>query len=323
MIQTIITSVGAALPEKILTNKDLESIVDTTDEWIQQRTGIEQRHIADKTETTVSLGVKAAKNALTKAGLNATDIDLIILATATPDHTFPASATQIQAELGIKNGFAFDIHAVCSGFLYALNTASLYLKNKMAKRALVIGSETFSRIIDWQDRSTCVLFGDGAGAVILETITAADNSTNRGILAAKLCSDGSHKDKLYVDGGVSTTQSSGYLRMDGKEVFKFAVTQVVDAVEYCFTEAKLQGKDINWFVPHQANKRIIDATAKKLNIDEHKIILTVAKHGNTSAASIPLALEYAVSSNKLKKNDIVLLESVGGGFTWGAMIIKW
>ncbi len=323
MTQTIITGVGAALPKKVLTNKDLETMVDTTDEWIQQRTGIKQRYIADSSETTVSLGVEAAKNALINAGLNSKDIDLIILATATPNHTFPSSATEIQAALGITNGFAFDIHAVCSGFIYALNTASLYLRNSMAKRALVIGSETFSRIIDWSDRSTCVLFGDGAGAVVMEAIDDEKNIEGRGVLAAQLCSDGSHKYKLHVDGGVSTTQNIGHLRMEGREVFKFAVTQVVGAVENCFKQANITGKDIDWFVPHQANKRLIDSTAKKLDINEEKIILTVGMHGNTSAASIPLALEYAISQNKIKKGDLVLLEAVGGGFTWGAMIIKW
>lgn len=323
MTQTIITGVGAALPKKVLTNKELESMVETTDEWIQQRTGIKQRYIADSSETTVSLGVEAAKNALINAGLNSKDIDLIILATATPNHTFPSSATEIQAALGITNGFAFDIHAVCSGFIYALNTASLYLRNSMAKRALVIGSETFSRIIDWSDRSTCVLFGDGAGAVVMEAIDDEKNIEGRGVLAAQLCSDGSHKYKLHVDGGVSTTQNIGHLRMEGREVFKFAVTQVVGAVENCFKQANITGKDIDWFVPHQANKRLIDSTAKKLDINEEKIILTVGMHGNTSAASIPLALEYAISQNKIKKGDLVLLEAVGGGFTWGAMIIKW
>lgn len=323
MTQTIITGVGAALPKKVLTNKELESMVETTDEWIQQRTGIKQRYIADSTETTVSLGVEAAKQAIINAGLRSEDIDLIILATATPNHTFPSSATEIQAALGITHGFAFDIHAVCSGFIYALNTASLYLRNSMAKRALVIGSETFSRIIDWSDRSTCVLFGDGAGSVVMEAIANDKNIDGRGVLAAKLCSDGSHKNKLHVDGGVSTTQNIGHLRMEGREVFKFAVTQVVNAVEDCFKQANITGQDIDWFVPHQANKRIIDSTAKKLDIDEAKIILTVGMHGNTSAASIPLALEYAVSQNKIKKGDLVLLEAVGGGFTWGAMIIKW
>lgn len=323
MVQTIITGVGAALPNKKITNKDLESLVETTDEWIKQRTGIEQRYIADATETTVSLGTEAAKKALKKAGLKAEDIDLIVLATATPDHSFPSSATEIQAALGIKKGFAFDIHAVCSGFLYALNTASLYLKSNMAKKALVIGAETFSRIIDWSDRATCVLFGDGAGAVVLEIIEDVNNPTGRGILSAKLCSDGSHRDKLYVDGGISTTQTTGYLRMEGKEVFKFAVSQVVEAVEHCFKETKITGKDIDWFIPHQANKRIIDSTAKKLDIAEDKVILTVAMHGNTSAASIPLAIEYAVANNKIKINDLVLLEAVGGGFTWGAILLKW
>lgn len=323
MAQTIITGVGAALPKKKLTNKDLETLVATTDEWIKQRTGIEQRYIAEDSETTVSLGAEAAEKAIKKAGLKNSDIDLIILATATPNHTFPSSATEIQAKLGITTGFAFDIHAVCSGFLFALNTASLYLKSNMAKKALIIGAETFSRILDWSDRSTCVLFGDGAGAVVMETIEDIDNKTHRGVLSAKLCSDGSYQDKLYVDGGVSTTQTTGCLRMEGKEVFKFAVSQVVEAVEYCFKEANVTGEDIDWFVPHQANKRIIDSTAKKLNIAEDKVILTVAMHGNTSAASIPLALEYAVANNKIKPNDLVLLEAVGGGFTWGSMLLKW
>lgn len=319
MIQAVITGVGGYLPEKVVKNSELESLVDTSDEWIRQRTGITQRFIANDTENTVTMGAAAAREAIANANISIDDIDLIILATTTPNNTFPSSATQIQNELAITKGFAFDIQAVCSGFLYALNTASLYIKSSMVKKALVIGSETFSRIVDWKDRSTCVLFGDGAGAVVLEAI----ENTNRGILSAKLRADGRHWDKLYVDGGPSTTQSTGHLRMQGREVFKFAVSKVIETVEDCLHEANIKGEEIDWFVPHQANQRIIEATAQKLNINNNKVISTVGMHGNTSAASIPLALNYAIKNNKIKPNDLVLLESVGGGFTWGAMLIRW
>lgn len=323
MIDSIIIGIGSALPKNKVTNKDLEQMVATSDEWIQQRTGIKQRYIVDKDETTVTLGTQAAKNALDNANLSGDDIDLIILATSTPDHTFPASATEIQHALGIKQGCAFDVQAVCSGFVYALNTANAYLKAGMAKRALVIGAESFSRILDWSDRTTCVLFGDGAGAVILEAIPHGQNSEKRGILAAKLRSDGAHKSKLYVDGGPATTQTTGHLRMQGKEVFKYAVSMIADVVEDCFDQVNITGKELDWFVPHQANRRIIDSSAKKLGISEEKVIISIDLHGNTSAASIPLALHHGVQQNKIKKNDLVMLEAMGGGFTWGAILLRW
>lgn len=323
MIDSIIIGIGSALPKNKVTNKDLEKMVATSDEWIQQRTGIKQRYIVDKDETTVTLGTQAAKNALDNANLSGDDIDLIILATSTPDHTFPASATEIQHALGIKQGCAFDVQAVCSGFVYALNTANAYLKAGMAKRALVIGAESFSRILDWSDRTTCVLFGDGAGAVILEAIPHGQNSEKRGILAAKLRSDGAHKSKLYVDGGPATTQTTGHLRMQGKEVFKYAVSMIADVVEDCFDQVNITGKELDWFVPHQANRRIIDSSAKKLGISEEKVIISIDLHGNTSAASIPLALHHGVQQNKIKKNDLVMLEAMGGGFTWGAILLRW
>lgn len=323
MIDSIIIGIGSALPKNKVTNKDLEQMVATSDEWIQQRTGIKQRYIVGKDETTVTLGTQAAKNALDNANLSGDDIDLIILATSTPDHTFPASATEIQHALGIKQGCAFDVQAVCSGFVYALNTANAYLKAGMAKRALVIGAESFSRILDWSDRTTCVLFGDGAGAVILEAIPHGQNSEKRGILAAKLRSDGAHKSKLYVDGGPATTQTTGHLRMQGKEVFKYAVSMIADVVEDCFDQVNITGKELDWFVPHQANRRIIDSSAKKLGISEEKVIISIDLHGNTSAASIPLALHHGVQQNKIKKNDLVMLEAMGGGFTWGAILLRW
>ncbi|WJW80011.1 beta-ketoacyl-ACP synthase III [Bartonella sp. TP] len=323
MMDSIIIGTGAALPEKKVTNKELENIVDTSDEWIEQRTGIKQRYIVSSTESTVTLGAQAARQALANAEVNPDDIDLIILATATPDHTFPSSATEIQHALGIKQGFAFDIQAVCSGFVYALNTANAYLKTGMAKRALVIGSESFSRLLDWSDRTTCVLFGDGAGAVVLEAVEAKDNIEKRGIIAAKLRSDGAHKLKLYVDGGPATTQTTGKLRMQGKEVFKYAVSMITDVVEDCFTQANITGDDLDWFVPHQANRRIIESSAKKLGIAEEKVIISIDLHGNTSAASIPLALHHAVQQGKFKKNDLIMLEAMGGGFTWGAILLRW
>lgn len=323
MMDSIIIGTGSALPENKVTNKDLEALVDTSDEWIEQRTGIKQRYIVNSNETTVSLGTKAGFQALANAQLEPADIDLIILATATPDHTFPSSATEIQHALGIKQGFAFDIHAVCSGFVYALNTANVYLKTGMAKRALVIGSESFTRLLDWSDRTTCVLFGDGAGAVVLEAALPSDNLEKRGIIAAKLRSDGAHMEKLYVDGGPATTQTTGKLRMQGREVFKYAVSMITDVVEDCFQQANITGNDLDWFVPHQANRRIIEASAKKLGIAEAKVIISIDLHGNTSAASIPLALHHAVNQGKFKKNDLIMLEAMGGGFTWGAILLRW
>lgn len=323
MIRSVICGTGAALPRRVVKNSELENMVETSDAWIVQRTGIEQRYIAEPDETTVSLGANAARAALKDAGMTIDDIDLIILATATPNHTFPSSATEIQRELGMTHGFAFDIQAVCSGFVFALTTADNYLRSQMAKRVLVIGAETFSRILDWQDRTTCVLFGDGAGAVILEAKDEAGTTDDRGILAAKLRSDGAHMDKLFVDGGPSTTRTTGHLRMQGRDVFKHAVGMITDVIEDCFAISGLSVDDLDWFIPHQANKRIIDASAKKLNIPDSKVVITVNEHGNTSAASVPLALDTAVKDGRVKKGDLVLLEAMGGGFTWGAILLRW
>ena len=323
MIRSVVRGVGASLPGRIMKNTDFDGVVETSDEWIVQRTGIRQRHIAEDHETTASLGEAAARAALDNAGLRPDDIDLIVLATSTPDNTFPATAVDIQKRLGIRHGFAFDLQAVCSGFVYAMTTADLYLRGGQAKRALVIGSETFSRILDWSDRSTCVLFGDGAGALVLEAAEGEGTLADRGVLAASLRSDGTHKDKLYVDGGPSSTGTVGHLRMEGREVFKHAVGMITDVIEATFAEAGIAADDLDWFVPHQANKRIIDASAKKLGIADHKVVVTVDRHGNTSAASVPLALAEAVADGRIKKGDIVMLEAMGGGFTWGAVLLRW
>jgi 3-oxoacyl-[acyl-carrier-protein] synthase-3 len=314
---------GAALPRRIMKNADFEGMVETSDEWIAQRTGIRQRHIAADDETTASLGEAAARAALADAGLTPDDIDLIVLATSTPNNTFPATAVEIQNRLGMHHGFAFDMQAVCSGFVYAVTTADLYIRGGLAKRVLVIGSETFSRILDWSDRSTCVLFGDGAGALVLEAGEGVGTIADRGVLAASLRSDGVHKDKLFVDGGPSTTGTVGHLRMEGREVFKHAVGMITDVIEATFSAAGISADDLDWFVPHQANKRIIDASAKKLGIAEQKVVVTVDLHGNTSAASVPLALAVAVADGRIKKGDLVLLEAMGGGFTWGAVLVRW
>jgi 3-oxoacyl-[acyl-carrier-protein] synthase-3 len=304
-------------------NAEFEAIVDTSDEWIAQRTGIRERRIADADETTASLGEAAARAALDNAGLTPADIDLVVLATSTPNNTFPATAVEIQERLGMRHGFAFDMQAVCSGFVYAVTTTDLYLRGGQAKRALVIGSETFSRILDWTDRGTCVLFGDGAGAVVLEAAEGQGTIADRGILAASLRSDGSHKEKLFVDGGPSTTGTVGHLRMEGREVFKHAVAMITDVIEDVFAQAGITAEDLDWFVPHQANRRIIDASAKKLGIAEEKVVVTVDRHGNTSAASVPLALNAAVADGRIRKGDLVLLEAMGGGFTWGAVLLRW
>jgi 3-oxoacyl-[acyl-carrier-protein] synthase-3 len=306
-----------------MTNADLESQVETSDEWIVQRTGIKQRYIAGEGETTASLGAAAAQEALDRAGLTAADIDLIICATSTPDNTFPATAVNIQNRLGMHHGFAFDVQAVCSGFVYAMATADLYIRGGMAKRVLVIGAETFSRILDWTDRTTCVLFGDGAGALVLEAAEGEGTVTDRGVLTSNLRSDGAHREKLYVDGGPSTTGTVGHLRMEGREVFKHAVGMITDVIEAAFTATGTTADDIDWLVPHQANKRIIDGSAKKLGIPDEKVVITVDKHGNTSAASIPLALATAAADGRIKKGDLVMLEAMGGGFTWGAVLVRW
>jgi len=323
MIRSTVRGIGSSLPRRIMKNTDFEGIIETSDEWIVQRTGIRQRHVAGDDETTASLGEAAARAALADAGLTPADIDLIVLATSTPNNTFPATAVEIQNRLGMHHGFAFDMQAVCSGFVYAVATADLYIRGGMAKRVLVIGSETFSRILDWNDRSTCVLFGDGAGALVLEAAEGEGTIADRGVLAASLRSDGAHKDKLYVDGGPSTTGTVGHLRMEGREVFKHAVGMITDVIEATFGEAGITADDLDWFVPHQANKRIIDASAKKLGIAEGKVVITVNLHGNTSAASVPLALATAVADGRIKKGDLVLLEAMGGGFTWGAVLLRW
>jgi 3-oxoacyl-[acyl-carrier-protein] synthase-3 len=323
MIRSVVRGVGSALPKRVLTNQEMESMVDTTDEWIVQRTGIRQRYIAGEGETTASLGEAAARAALADAGLQPDDIDLIVLATSTPDNTFPASAVNVQNRLGIKHGAAFDIQAVCTGFVYAMATADLYIKGGMAKRALVIGAETFSRILDWNDRTTCVLFGDGAGAVVLEAQEGQGTTGDRGILTSHLRSDGSHKEKLYVDGGPSTTGTAGFIHMEGREVFKHAVGMITDVIYDAFNATGTTAEDIDWLVPHQANIRIIEGSAKKLGIPMEKVVVTVDKHGNTSAASIPLALAEAVQDGRIKRGDLVMLEAMGGGFTWGSVLLRW
>lgn len=323
MRRSVVKGIGSYLPEKIMTNDDLAKLVDTSDEWIVQRTGIHKRHIAAEGELTSDLGFHAAKAALRNADMSVKDIDLIVVATSTPDQTFPATAVTIQARLDMTHGYAFDLQAVCSGFVYALATADAHIRAGLAKRALVIGAETFSRILDWQDRTTCVLFGDGAGAVVLEGQDGEGTIADRGVLTSHLRSDGRHRDKLYVDGGPSLNQTTGHVRMEGREVFKHAVSMITDVILDTFEATGLGNGDLDWFVPHQANKRIIEASAKKLNIAESKIVMTVQDHGNTSAASIPLALDAAVKDGRIQKNHLVLLEAMGGGFTWGASLLRW
>jgi 3-oxoacyl-[acyl-carrier-protein] synthase-3 len=323
MIRSVVRGFGSALPQRLVTNKELESLVETSDEWIVQRTGIRQRYIAGDGETTASLGEQAARAALDKAGLTPADIDLVIVATSTPDNTFPATAVNIQNRLGMTQGYAFDVQAVCTGFVYAMATADAHLKAGLAKRALVIGAETFSRILDWTDRTTCVLFGDGAGALVLEAQDLEGTMADRGMLTAHLRSDGSHKDKLYVDGGPSSTGTVGHLRMEGREVFKYAVGMITDVIEAAFTATGTTADDLDWLVPHQANRRIIDGSAKKLGIPTEKVVITVDLHGNTSAASIPLALAVAAADGRIKQGDLVMLEAMGGGFTWGALLLRW
>lgn len=322
-MRSVLRGCGSYLPARILTNAELAKQVDTNDEWIVQRTGIRARHIAADDETTGTLGLKAAQAALADAGIPASEVDLIIVATATPDHTFPATATEIQAALDITQGAAFDLQAVCSGFVFALATADKFLTSGAAKTALVIGAETFSRILDWEDRATCVLFGDGAGAVVLRAEEGTGTLADRGVLTTHVRSDGRYMNKLYVDGGPGSTKTVGFLRMEGREVFKHAVVNLADTVRHTFEETGLTGADIDWFVPHQANRRIIDATAHKLGINEDRVVVTVDKHGNTSAASIPLALAQAHSDGRIKPGQLVLIEAMGGGFTWGSALIRW
>ncbi|MCZ4089712.1 beta-ketoacyl-ACP synthase III [Sinorhizobium psoraleae] len=323
MIRSVVRGFRAALPKRVMTNKEMETKVDTSDEWIVQRTGIHQRYIAGEGETTASLGESAARAALARADLTPDDLDLIIVATSTPDNTFPATAVNIQYRLGMRHGAAFDMQAVCSGFVYAVATADAYIRGGLAKRALVIGAETFSRILDWSDRTTCVLFGDGAGAIILEAQEGSGTNADRGVLTAQLRSDGIHGDKLYVDGGPSTTGTVGHLRMEGREVFKHAVGMITDVIEAAFEATGTTADDVDWLVPHQANRRIIDGSAKKLGIPLDKVVVTVDVHGNTSAASIPLALDTAAADGRIKKGDLVMLEAMGGGFTWGSVLIRW
>jgi 3-oxoacyl-[acyl-carrier-protein] synthase-3 len=316
--RAVIAGTGSALPKRRVTNAELAETVDTSDEWIVARTGIHSRYIAGEGETTGTLATEAARNAIEAAGLQASDIDLIVLGTATPDQTFPATATTVQAALGIDDCIAFDVQAVCSGFLYALSVAESMIRGGGANTALVIGAETFSRILDWEDRTTCVLFGDGAGAVVLK----AEEGT-RGVLSTRLHADGRHNQLLYVDGGPSTTQTVGKLRMKGQEVFRHAVTNLADVLNEVMASVGLKTEDIDWVVPHQANRRILDATARKLNLPADRVIVTVDEHANTSAASVPLALDRAVRDGRIKRGDLLVLEAMGGGFTWGAAAVRY
>ncbi|MEL7686652.1 beta-ketoacyl-ACP synthase III [Citromicrobium bathyomarinum] len=319
MIRSVIRGAGSALPQRIVTNDELAAQLDTSDEWIVERTGIRQRHIAGEGETTSTLAIEAARAALDDAGIDASEIDLIVLATATPDNTFPATATKVQAALGCNGCPAFDVAAVCSGFLYAMSTADAMLVSGQATRALVIGAETFSRILDWEDRTTAVLFGDGAGAIVLE---AQDGDGTRGILTSQLHADGAQHDLLYVDGGPSTTQTVGHLRMKGREVFRHAVGNLAQVLRDVVAKAGIEISDIDWVVPHQANIRILEGTAKKLGLPPEKVIVTVDRHANTSAASVPLAFAAARADGRIKQGDLVLFEAMGGGFTWGASLVR-
>jgi 3-oxoacyl-[acyl-carrier-protein] synthase-3 len=323
VIRCVTVGCGSYLPARVLTNNDLARMVDTSDEWITQRTGIRERHVAADGEMTSDLALAAARAALADANVDAQSIDLIVLATSTPDNTFPATAVAVQAGLGITHGAAFDLQAVCSGFVYALATVDGLLRTGAFRRALVIGAETYSRILDWKDRATCVLFGDGAGAFVVEAVAQQGTYADRGLLATRLRSDGRHKTKLYVDGGPSSTGTVGKVRMEGRAVFKHAVAMISDVVFDVFKSTGYTAADIDWFVPHQANKRIIDDSARKLGIAPEKIVTTVDRHGNTSAASIPLAVAVAVADGRIKRGDLLLLEAMGGGFTWGAALLRW
>jgi 3-oxoacyl-[acyl-carrier-protein] synthase-3 len=322
-LRSVVLGCGSYLPSRVLTNKELATKVETSDDWIVQRTGIRQRHIAADGEVTSDLAIQAGRAALANAHVDPQSIDLIVLATSTPDNTFPAAAVTVQSGLGITRGAAFDLQAVCSGFVFALATADGLMRTGTYKRALVIGSETFSRILDWTDRTTCVLFGDGAGAVVIEAQQQPGTREDRGILTTHLRSDGRHKTKLYVDGGPSSTRTVGHLRMEGRAVFKHAVAMITDVIEDAFRATGYTAAEVDWFVPHQANQRIIDDSAHKLGIAPEKVISTVALHGNTSAASIPLALNVAVKDGRIKRGDLVLFEAMGGGFTWGSALVRW
>ena len=323
VIRSVVRGVGAALPKRRMTNEDMAKIVDTTDEWIVARTGIKARHIAADDELTSDLGAAAAKQALVRAGIDPLDIDLIICATATPDRTFPATAVKIQAMLGVSKGAAFDIQAVCSGFVYAMTLADSLLRTGQATRALVIGAETFSRILDWTDRGTCVLFGDGAGAVVLEAVPQTGGRDDRGILATKIRSDGRHEELLYVDGGPGSTKTTGHLRMNGREVFRHAVQKISGIMEETLASSGYAADESDLFIPHQANARILDGVAKKLGVPRDKIVMTLDQHGNTSAASIPLALNVAFEQHRVHDGSLIMMEAMGGGFTWGAVLLRW
>ncbi len=324
-MRAVIRGIGSFLPQRVMTNLEMSEIVETSDAWIQERTGIRERHIADEGQFTSDLGYEAALKALQDAGMTADDIDLIVVATSTPDLTFPATATMIQERLGMRHGAAFDIQAVCSGFIYGMHVTNALLKSGGAKRALLIGAETFSRILDWTDRGTCVLFGDGAGAVVIEAVEegALLKEDASGILQTFVRSDGAHRDMLYVDGGPSRTQTVGHLRMLGNQVFKHAVTDIAQVIRDCAEQAGVDIADIDWFVPHQANQRILTAVAKRLKLRPEQVISTVAQHANTSAASVPLAMDTAVKDGRIKKGDLVMLEAFGGGFTWGAALLRY
>jgi 3-oxoacyl-[acyl-carrier-protein] synthase-3 len=317
-LRSVVLGAGSALPKRRVTNDELAETVDTSDAWIVERTGIRSRYIAGEGETTATLATEAARKALENAGVDPSDIDLIVLATATPDQTFPSSATKVQAALGINDCIAFDVHAVCTGFLYALSVADSMLRGGNAKKAIVIGAETFSRILDWEDRTTCVLFGDGAGAIVIGA-----EETERGILATRLHADGRHNDLLFVDGGPSTTGTVGKVRMKGREVFRHAVVNLADVMNEVLEAAGLVADEVDWVVPHQANQRILDATAKKLGLPAEKVVITVSEHANTSAASVPLAFDTAIRDGRIKRGDVVILEAMGGGFTWGAAALRY
>ena len=322
MRRSVVTGVGSYLPEKILSNDDLSKMVETSDDWIRQRTGIACRHVAADGQLTCDLAMEAASRAMENAGVTAADVDLVILATTTPDNTFPATATRVQSKLGIRKGAAFDVQAVCAGFVYALSNANALIASGQADRVLVIGAETFSRIMDWSDRSTCVLFGDGAGALLLEAQEGAGTPEDRGILATDLNSDGRYKDLLYVDGGVST-QSTGHLRMQGNQVFRHAVEKLASTAATALERAGASTDDVDWIVPHQANIRIIQGTAKKMGLPMDKVVVTVQDHGNTSAASIPLALSVGVERGQIKPGNLIVTEAIGGGLAWGAVVLRW